>query len=276
MKECVDEGTLQAYFDGELEGQAAAAVASHLASCLNCAKTARAVENENLLLSSALNLEFAEGVPTERLRQRVETAMTENQIARPGGSNRAGWWESLREQLFPLPQRAFGYASLAAVIILTAIFGVVYLRSGEVVPVAENQTNSPVSMPTAAPSPAIVNAGTPPPVETPSNPPKKVVPTRSSGRTVAKAGLLPGERKYVKRIAALKKSLKSDSPMRPSLQVEYEYNVALLDSAIEMTREAVNKNPKDTQAAQLMHAAYKSKFDLMSQVADARRLNSQK
>jgi len=279
MKECIDEGTLQAYFDGELEGQAAASVASHLVSCASCAATARTVENENLLLSSALKVEFAASVPTERLRQRVETAMAENQSARPVRSHdsaRAGWWESLREQLFPSPQRVFGYASLATVIILTAVFGVVYLRRGEVVPVAENQTNSPVSMPTAAASSASVNVRLAPPVETPGNSPKKVVPPRSSERTEARAGLLPGERTYVKRIAALKKSLKSDAPMRPSLQVEYEYNVALLDSAIEMTREAVKKNPKDTQAAQFMNAAYQSKVDLMSQVADARRFNSQK
>jgi hypothetical protein len=63
--------------------------------------------------------------------------------------------------------------------------------------------------------------------------------------------------------------------MRPSLQVEYEHNVALLDQAIEMTRDAARKNPKDPQAAQFMLAAYQSKVDLLHQVADARRFNSQ-
>jgi len=282
MKECIDEGTLQAYFDGELEGQAAASVASHLASCLSCAETGRTAENENLLLSSALKIEFADGVPTERLRQRVEAAMAEKQIARPVRSNdsaKGGWWVSLREQLFPSPQRVLGFASLAAVIILTAIFGVVYLRRGEVAPVAENRTDKQVSVPTAAPSPLVAKGGNEitKPVETVEvKSPKRPLPSRSSEKSAARTGLLPGERNYVKRIAALKKSLKSDAPMRPSLQVEYEYNVALLDSAIEMTREAVKKNPKDTQAAQFMHAAYQSKVDLMSQVADARRFNSQK
>jgi protein involved in temperature-dependent protein secretion len=64
--------------------------------------------------------------------------------------------------------------------------------------------------------------------------------------------------------------------MRPSLQVEYEHNVAVLDSAIEMTRDAVRKNPNDTQASRFMFAAYQSKVDLLNQVADARRFNSQK
>ena len=280
MKECVDEGTLQAYFDGEMDSQAAAAVASHLASCMNCAETARSVENENLLLSSALKIEFAESVPTERLRQRVETAMAESQTAQPVRSHdsaKAGWWEFLREQLFPSPQRVLGFASLAAVIVLTAIFGVVYLRRGEVVPVAENRTDKQASVPTAAPSPLVAKGGneiTKPVERFEVNSPNKPLP--SSGKRPARTGLLPGERNYVNRIAALKKSLKSDAPMRPSLQVEYEYNVALLDSAIEMTREAVKKNPNDTQAAQFMHAAYQSKVDLMSQVADARRFNSQK
>lgn len=282
MKECADEGTLQAYCDGELEGPPAAAVASHLASCMSCAETARMVERENLLLSSALKTEFAGSVPTERLRQRVETATAENQIAPPvraPDSAKAGWWESLRGQLFPSPQRVLGFASLAAVIILTAIFGVVYLRRGEVVPVAENRTDKQVSVPTAAPSPVVAKGGneiTKPGETVEVSSPKKPLPPRSSGKNAARTRLLPGERNYVNRIAALKKSLKSDAPMRPSLQVEYEYNVALLDSAIEMTREAVKKNPKDTQAAQFMHAAYQSKVDLMSQVADARRFNSQK
>jgi len=282
MNQCIDEGTLQAYCDGELEGPPAASVASHLASCLSCAEAARTVENENLLLSSALKIEFAESVPTERLRQRVETAMAENQIARPVGSKtpaKAGWWESVREQLFPSPQRALGFASLAVVIILTAIFGVVYLRRGEGVPVAENRTDKQVPVPTAAPSPLVAKGGNEitKPVETVEvSSPRRLFQPRSSRKVTAKTGLLPGERTYVNRIAALKKSLKSDVPMRPSLQVDYEYNVALLDSAIQMTREAVKKNPKDTQAAQFMHAAYQSKVDLMSQVADARRFNSQK
>jgi hypothetical protein len=283
MKECIEKGTLQAWFDGELGREGAAAVASHLAACPVCAESARTVEDENLLLSSALETEFAESVPTERIRERLERAIAENQIARPVRteiSAKAGWWVSLGGLLFTSPQRVFGYAGLAAVIILSAIFGVVYLKRGEVVPVAENKTVKPISLATTEPSPVAVssNSGTGLTV----NPngtveaPKKLVTRKTPRANRPSTGLLPGERNYVKTIAALDKSLKSDSPMRPSLQVEYEHNVALLDSAIEMTRDAVRKNPKDTQASQFMLAAYQSKVDLLNQVAEARRFNTQK
>ena len=282
MKECIDEGTLQAWFDGELGREGAAAVASHLASCPSCAEAAGTVENENLLLTGALETEFAEGVPTARLRQRVETAIAENQIVRPArseASTKAGWWESLRDQFFPSPQRAFGYAGLAAVIILSAIFGVVYLKRGEVVPVVQNETGKPIPLATTEPSPVAVNStpGTSPAVKAsgPIEITQRLV-TRKTPANRPGTGLLPGERNYVKTIAALNKSIKSDSPMRPSLQVEYEHNVAVLDSAIEMTRDAVKKNPKDTQASHFMFAAYQSKVDLLNQVADARRFNTQK
>jgi len=283
MKECIDEGTLQAWFDGELGREGAAAVASHLAACPVCAEAVRTVEDENLLLSSALETEFAESVPTERIRERLERAIAENQIARPVRteiSAKAGWWVSLGGLLFTSPQRVFGYAGLAAVILLSAIFAVVYLKRGEVVPVAENKTVKPTSPATTEPSPVAVSSssGTGSTV----NPngtveaPKNLIVRKTPGTSRPSTGLLPGERDYVKTIAALNKSLKSDSPMRPSLQVEYEHNVALLDSAIEMTRDAVRKNPKDTQASQFMLAAYQSKVDLLNQVAEARRFNTQK
>lgn len=281
MKECIDEGTLQAWFDGELAREAAASVASHLASCMSCAESARTIETENLLLSRALETEFAESVPTERLRQRLDSAIAETQIVGPAQSEvsaKAGWWSSLGNLLFPSPQRVFGYAGLAAVIILSGIFGVVYLKRNDVVPVAQNESGKPIASPTTEPSPVAVNAGVVPSVKATD---KVAAPKDFVGRKTPRAnrpgtGLLPGERNYVNRIAALKKSLKTDSPMRPSLQVEYEHNVAVLDSAIEMTRDAVKKNPKDTQAAQFMFAAYQSKVDLLNQVADARRFNSQK
>ncbi len=283
MKECIDEGTLQAWFDGELGREGAAEVASHLAACPVCAESGRTVEDENLLLSSALETEFAESVPTERIRERLERAIAENQIARPVRteiSAKAGWWVSLGGLLFTSPQRVFGYAGLAAVIILSAIFGVVYLKRGEVVPVAQNEPGKPISLPTTEPSPGAVssNSGTGLTV----NPngtveaPKKLVTRKTPRANRPSTGLLPGERDYVKTIAALDKSLKSESPMRPSLQVEYEHNVAVLDSAIEMTRDAVRKNPKDTQASQFMLAAYQSKVDLLNQLAEARRFNTQK
>jgi hypothetical protein len=58
--------------------------------------------------------------------------------------------------------------------------------------------------------------------------------------------------------------------MRPALQVDYEYNMAVIDNAIKNTRDAAKKNPKDPLANQFMLAAYQSKVDFMNQIADAR------
>ena len=41
MRECVDEGILQSYFDGELSNVQMESVASHLVSCTGCAAAAR-------------------------------------------------------------------------------------------------------------------------------------------------------------------------------------------------------------------------------------------
>jgi hypothetical protein len=286
MKECIDEGTLQAYFDGELGRETAAAVASHLASCPNCAEAARLVENENLLLSEALESEFAENIPTEHLRERVDAAISADQIARPSVPTAQGWWESIRNFVFPAPQRAFGYAGLAAVIILSAIFAVVYLRRNSGSPVAQNESPKQTPLITSGPLPAsspVSSPGSPSPGSTTNEHPvipvaaqPKLAGRKSTRPNTTDAGLLPGERNYVKTIATLNANIKSDKPMRPALRVEYEHNLAVLDSAIEVTRDAARKNPRDRQAAQFMLAAYQSKVELLNQVADARLFNTEK
>ncbi len=58
--------------------------------------------------------------------------------------------------------------------------------------------------------------------------------------------------------------------MRPSLRVEYERNLAVVDRAIAATRTAAKSNPTDPDAADFMFAAYQSKVDLLNTIADAR------
>jgi hypothetical protein len=279
MKECIDEGTLQAFFDNELGPETAASVAAHLASCPACAQTARAVETENLLLANALESEFAESIPTVRLRERVDAAIAEREVKQPVPAPAArGFWESLSALIFPSPQRAFGYASLAAVVILSAIFGVVYLQRGAVTPVAQLESPKPSTNPAPAPAPAPAPSSSPG-VTNPDQGGRETKPTKSVARkpqrrTSSSAEFLPGERNYVKTIAALDSTIKSDPPLRPSLRVNYEHNVAVLDHAIEVTREAARKNPNDAQAKKFMYAAYQSKVELLNQVADAGRFNT--
>jgi len=50
----------------------------------------------------------------------------------------------------------------------------------------------------------------------------------------------------------------------------------MVDQAIAATRSAAKVNPSDPDAAEFMFAAYQSKIDLLSQVADSRLSNRQR
>ena len=126
-----------------------------------------------------------------------------------------------------------------------------------------------------APKPA--NGSIPPvPVPIPAETPVKRWPRPAKSRIGREDSQPPAtslawqERQYQRAIAKLNEAIKAQPPMRPSLQVEYEYNLAVINDAIAATRDVARKNPKDPQATQFMLAAYQSKVDLMNQIADAR------
>ncbi|MDT7779581.1 MAG: hypothetical protein QOC99_2093, partial [Acidobacteriota bacterium] len=86
----------------------------------------------------------------------------------------------------------------------------------------------------------------------------------------AKDESLPGEKDYQTAIASLEKTIKlgGDASLRPSVRVAYERNLALLDSAISQTRSVAAQNPKDRDAVGFLMAAYQSKVELLTKVAD--------
>ena len=132
MRQCLDEAMLQSYFDGELSTKLMESATLHLASCATCAAAARELEEENALLSEAFALEFSESVPTERLRRRVDAAITGIQVVRPvvqQPSAVSGFFSSLSSLFSFSPQRAFGYAALMVVLAFGLIFGLVKFRS---------------------------------------------------------------------------------------------------------------------------------------------------
>jgi hypothetical protein len=267
MRNCVDEGTLQAWFDGELAVDKAANVAAHLHDCLQCAEAARRVEAENLVVSEGLAAEFAAAIPTERLRQRVESAVTAfHQASMP----------AVRQSRAHVPRQFFAwfrplaYVSIAAAILLAGFLAFVYLRKDRATPgTARNE--SPRILPATSKGPT----GQPPiPSPLPPRSIKKVRGSKAISRSRADEpdarSLLWQERQYSYAIAKLTEAIKIQAPMRPSLRVEYEYNMAVIDNAIATSREAARKNPSDPQATELMLAAYQSKLDLMNQIANAR------
>jgi hypothetical protein len=78
------------------------------------------------------------------------------------------------------------------------------------------------------------------------------------------------QRQYDYAIARLNDAIKVQPAMRPSVQVEYAYNMAVLDNAIATGRAVARRNPRDPHATQFLLDAYQSKVDLMNQVANAR------
>jgi hypothetical protein len=283
MTRCLDEAKLQTYFDGELSLSMMESVTSHLASCETCAAAARELEEESALLTSALTAEFEASVPTERLRQRIDAAVLGERVAfaQPTG-RRSGLAAFFSGLLNFGTQRTLGFASLAVVLAFAAIIGAVMMRNKPAEPVT-----APTQVATTVPSKANPPQATTTPVDVQNTAPTPIVasmPTTRSGGTVRPnrtstpsapklqpVKLFPGERSYLQTIAKLDSTIKSNKKaMRPSLQVEYERNLAVVDRAIAATRSAAKSNPNDPDAADFMFAAYQSKVDLLNTIADAR------
>lgn len=280
MTRCLDEATLQSYFDGELSASLMERASSHLASCVTCAAAARELEEETALMTSALAAEFEGSVPTQTLRERIDKAVLGERVSNAGRVEKLGFFASLANVFSFNSQRNLGYASLIVVLAFGAIIGVVKFRQGQVQPPTSQQANvAPVSNQSQAPqvtgNQQVASVGND--SEVPASRPvvKATVPRRSSAPRAEQASdhvqLLPGERSYLQSIARLDSVIKSNkTSMRPSLQVEYERNLAVVDRAIAATRNAAKSNPNDPDAADFMFAAYQSKVDLLNTIADAR------
>ena len=289
MRRCLDEGILQSYLDGELSSERVESVTSHLAFCLTCSAMARELESENSLVAAALAAEFDLSVPSERLRQRIDAAVAGLQVVTVQSETSSGlrsWFQSLSDLFSFSPQRSFAYAGLVVVLAFATIFAVIHWRQAS--PVSNNgsvakdrkgdQNNTAIVITTSSPE----ISATPGSKSGPANrgasakrnrPVKSLLTPDNQG--IASVKLLPGERSYLKTIAALDSTIKSKGsrPMRPALQAEYERNLALVDRALAATRTAAKNNPNDPDAAEFMFAAYQSKVDLLNTVADARLYN---
>lgn len=290
MKECLSDEILQLYFDGELTGERMEAAALHLAGCQTCAASFRELERESSLVFSALAPEFEVPVPTERLHRRIDAAIVGLQVVNPVLSQPAsrwrGWMESISALLTLTPQRTFGYAGLALVLLFAVVLGISQLRPAPVkqpqiviaaVPQPPKTSSSPANVPSPVTTTSVNKqvATVPNSLRKPSRITRSTAPRpEPATSTVAQVKLIPGERSYLKTIAALDNTIKSgNKAMRPSLQAEYERNLALVDRAIAATRSAAKRNPNDPDAADFMFSAYQSKVDLLNTIADARVYN---
>ena len=302
MKRCVDEGTLQAYLDGELAQEAARETAAHVAGCEACAAALAEAGAAAAFFASAFAPDASLAVPTAALRARLNAAVAQLDAANAAESTRPKGWSfdafvaSLSGLFAFTPQRAAALAGAAAVLVL--FFSVFVIdrpdvneegRSeiavangprGEATPEpASSPENAPAS---ASPSPVVAGVGN-------SNQGGAGGASKSKGEAPRRKGthftpvpapklerkfnqqFVPGEKAYQSTIADLDKTIKSsgDSILKPSVRADYERNIAVLDRAIEETRRVVLKNPKDKEAASFLLSAYRSKVELMTTVADS-------
>lgn len=284
MTRCLDEAMLQSYFDGELSGEMMERATLHLASCSTCAAAAREMEEEIHLLDTALAAEFDASVPTAQLRQRIDAAVLDLRVGAASSSReKAGFGAFVSSLLSFGTQRTLGYASLAMVLAFAAIFGLMKFRTTPEPQQAQQQPQQKTQEQVAAVNPPSVQSvqsvsTTQPPKNAP-RPYKAIRVTYKVPTTTPVAAapapeqikLLPGERAYLQTIAKLDSTIKANQKaMRPSLQVEYERNLAVVDRAIAATRSAAKKNPNDPDTTDFMFAAYQSKVDLLNTIADAR------
>ncbi|MDT4898585.1 MAG: hypothetical protein QOH25_3662 [Acidobacteriota bacterium] len=297
MRECIEEGIIQAYVDDELSLEMTDAVAMHISACANCARAAGAAAGETAQFASAFEAENALEIPTVRLRERLDAAIAE--MNRPAfirepkrGASLGGWLATFAGLFKVSPQRAFGYASLVAVVAFAAIFAIVRWNrpatndsSPSLVASSENPkaTGGKVS-----PSPTPAEAGgqqspdAPPDKDDKGTPSKRRAPKKQPKPTLvpapselqqdelAKLKPLPGEQNYLKAIDTLTVEIKAggDTALKPSLRAEYERNLAIVDQAIAATRRTARRNPSNPDASEFLYSSYQSKLDLLSAVAE--------
>jgi hypothetical protein len=293
MKKCLDEAILQAYVDGELPQEQAAAAAQHIAACDACASALAETENESAFFSAAFAPDEALSVPTEVLRSRINASVAqlesqaETNQTRERGRNFGGFFASLSALFTLTPQSAAAFAAVLAVVVI----GFIYFSSQK----SRKATDAPreIAKAVANPTPeAPAEVKPTPDADAPAPTPEKgsaVTTTvkfndknarrpsfkgHEARRTAAPAkaadDALPGEKDYQTAIASLEKTIKlgGDASLRPTVRADYERSLAVIDSAIEQTRQVAAQNPKDKDAVAFLLSAYQSKVELLSKVAD--------
>jgi anti-sigma factor RsiW len=300
-KRCLDEGTLQAYADGELSAEAARGAAAHIAACAACAEALASAEQESAFFAAAFAPDEHLSVPTEMLRARVNAAVARLENSDAARERRTGRWNlkafvaSLSGAFAFTPQRAAAFASLLALVALAGIYFTVQKPSRPTnVQVARNETPSRAEGGDATAGAAAVQESVKPSDVngstnvTPDEAAVVKVTARSARKTKAPRAkspdapsalpnvaetaevLLPGEREYERAIAALKRSVEmgGDAALSPSARADYERSLAVIDNAIAETRRVAARNPKDRDAVGFLMTAYQNKVDLLTTVAD--------
>lgn len=290
MKEqCFDEGTIQAFLDGELASDTLEQVARHVALCDDCAMLLAESEEESAFAFAALEDEFNSLVPTERIRTNLYQAISE--IEKP----KVSFWEKITSLSFIFSNPSL--TAFAGLLIVAGLFAVVWKQNYQTVApptdiarttvnqtqpnnpvVSQNETGEtvapiqPTTVAQTASRPRTMNSDYRPQyqnakytVET-----KRPVIEKEPVVNRAPAELVAGESTYIKTIDTLSKTVDANKGviLGASARVAYEKDMAMVNDAIAKMKTEVRKNPKNEVAKEVLRNSYQNKIDLMNSVAE--------
>ena len=294
---CLDDGIIQAFLDGETGPENSLAVSAHIAVCERCAAELARVEEETADVFAALDRDLTSLVPTQRLWSRINETIEVERTGMPG------WQRTLRSMFAAVSTPSFAGAFALAVV---AVIGFAALMANEGRDVAFEPASRPVRQTPASPAVAAPVSQAGPTVDvaaaddassdsfdglrTGSRSSRAVTarytrPAASerfeprfetaSYRTsdvrpvTASAAYLPGEESYVKTIAQLRQNVdrQKDLVLTPASRVSFERDMAVVEDSIRKIRDVVRKNPGNQAAKQVLYAAYQDKVDLLNSVA---------
>jgi len=295
-KFCLDEGTIQAFLDGELSDAQFDSATEHLASCDSCVYILSEAEKESAFTFSALDGEMNALVPTQRLWSKINDSLTEEK-------RKDSFWFNFTSFISNLSRPSI--AAFASLTIVAGLFAALFISrpipsSDEVVvnqpnlktiEIAKPETPSTQkndSAPTFVETSPSVNSPSVPTVTKAnlrSNNNEKIASTKaiyinskvdSSENQRPKIkdqrsdAYLPGEETYLRTIANLSDSVNSqkDSVMKPSTRFAYEKDLAVINDAIDKMKTEVKKNPKNEAAKDILFASYQNKINLLNTVQE--------
>lgn len=280
MKEnCFDEGTIQAFLDGELSSDMLESVARHVSLCDDCAFLLSEAEEQSAFAFELLGDEFNSLVPTERIRANVYQAIS--QFDKP----KVSFWQKL------FAFKVLSNPSIVAFASLLIVFGlfatVLSLRNDQSqnpivavdsTPKVETNTQTPsknnsfdfveyTPKSDSQPKPikAVYKAESKPSVQYLVE--RKVIKNPKNTKNIE---ALAGEETYLKTIATLETTVnaKKDNVLRASSRVSYERDMAVIEDSIKRMKEEVRKNPKNEAAKQILRNSYQNKIELLNSVTE--------
>ena len=309
MKEiCLDEGTIQAFLDGELNDSQMDAATHHLALCDSCVYLLSEAEKESAFAFAALDGEVNVLVPTQRLWSKINDSLTEEK-------RKDSFWFNFTSFISNLSRPSI--AAFASLTIVGGLFAALFVSrpipgNGDV---AVNQTNQRIirpaenNLPLLTENQSVVNSGKTESIE--PAPTVETVPavtranirpernqefsrkqefsvqkayyrksernqisdsnnTKSNVVVSAAPQFLPGEETYIRTIANLSETVNAqkDVMLKPSARFAFEKDLAMIDNAIDKMKSEVKNNPKNDAAKDILFASYQNKINLLNTVTE--------